>query len=71
MLGEEMRKARLKTGLTQEALAVRCGLTREFISQLERNVSSPSVDNFLKICRAMKVPAGSLISRIERTTSGR
>ena len=66
MLGKEIRKARLKAGLTQEAVAVKCRLSREFISQVERDVSSPSVENFLKICRAIHVSAGPLISRVER-----
>ena len=67
MLGTELRTARLKAGLTQEAVAVKARLTREFISQVERGVSSPSVDNLLRICRAMNVPAGPLISRVERS----
>jgi transcriptional regulator with XRE-family HTH domain len=66
MLGMELRKARLKAGLTQEVLAVKAHLSREFISQVERGVSSPSVENFLRICRAMSVPAASIISRVEQ-----
>jgi DNA-binding XRE family transcriptional regulator len=66
VLGTELRNARLKAGMTQEAVAIKARLTREFISQVERGVSSPSVDNLLRICRAMKVQAGPIISRVQK-----
>ena len=42
-IGENLRRLRLQRGLTQEELADRCELTKGFISQVERNLSSPSI----------------------------
>ncbi|NLB91680.1 MAG: cupin domain-containing protein [Clostridiales bacterium] len=42
-IGEKLRQLRLQRGLTQEELADRCELTKGFISQVERNLSSPSI----------------------------
>ena len=44
-IGEKIRSLRLKLGLTQEELAERSDLTKGFISQLERDLTSPSVDS--------------------------
>ena len=41
MLGEELRAARLRAGLTQEELAHRANVDRSYISQLEHNLKSP------------------------------
>lgn len=52
-LGEKIRNLRLKLGLTQEELAERSDLTKGFISQLERDNTSPSVDTLEHIVRAL------------------
>ena len=41
-IGEKLRQLRLQRGLTQEELADRCELSKGFISQVERNLASPS-----------------------------
>ena len=38
MMGEELRKARVRAGLTQEQLSFRAGLSRPYVSQLERDL---------------------------------
>ena len=52
-IGEKLRKLRLSKGMTQEELAERADLTRTFISQLERDLTSPSVDTLEMILRAL------------------
>lgn len=42
-IGQRLKNLRLRRGLTQEELADRCELTKGFISQAERNLSSPSI----------------------------
>ena len=42
-IGKKIRSLRMQRGLTQEELADRCELSKGFISQLERNLSSPSI----------------------------
>lgn len=42
-IGEKLRQLRLQRGLTQEDMADRCELSKGFISQVERNLTSPSI----------------------------
>ena len=42
-IGEKIKRLRLKCGLTQEELADRAELSKGFISQLERDLASPSI----------------------------
>lgn len=43
-IGDRVRRLRMQRGLTQEELANRCELSKGFISLLERDLTSPSVD---------------------------
>ena len=65
MMGDELRKAREQAGLTQEQLSFRAGLSRPYISQLERNLKSPTVDTLFRICDALDVSAVELIKRVD------
>lgn len=69
MLGEELRRARNKAGLTQEQVAAKARISREYVSQLERNRQSPTVDMLLRVCRILGVPAARIIERVEAATS--
>lgn len=42
-IGEKLRQLRQQRGLTQEELADRCELSKGFISQVERDLASPSI----------------------------
>ena len=42
-IGERLRELRIQRGLTQEELADRCELSKGFISQVERDLASPSI----------------------------
>ncbi len=65
MLGEQIRKARLKADLTQEELARRAGLSRNYVSLLEQDAKSPTIKMLLRICKALGVKASRIIARIE------
>ncbi|MBU0509479.1 XRE family transcriptional regulator [bacterium] len=54
-IGERIRNLRLASSLTQEELADRADLTKGFISQLERDQTSISVDSLLQILRVLNV----------------
>ena len=64
-MGEELRKARERAGLTQEQLAFQASLSRPYISQLERNLKSPTVDTLFRICDALDVSAVEMIKRVD------
>ena len=51
-LGNLIRSARLKAGLTQEQLAQRSGTTRFYISRLENNHTDVELSTFRKIIEA-------------------
>jgi transcriptional regulator with XRE-family HTH domain len=65
MMGEELRHAREQAGLTQEELSFRAGLSRPYISQLERNLKSPTVDTLFLICSALGISASEVVARVE------
>lgn len=67
MLGEELRKARMRAGLTQEELAFRADISRNYVSLLELGEKSPTVQVLLRICKALGVRASAVIARIERS----
>jgi len=66
VIGEELRKARLKAGLSQEELAVQAGVHRTYISLLERNKKSPTLNVLFRICDALNVSPSRLIARVEK-----
>ena len=59
-------KARLAKGLTQGDLAFEAGISRNYVSLLELNEKSPTVDLLLRLCEAMDVPAARIIGKVER-----
>lgn len=54
-IGEKIKELRLSYGLTQEELATRCELTKGFISQVERDLTSPSIATLVDILQALGV----------------
>ena len=54
-IGEKLKQLRLRTNLTQEELAIRCDLSKGFISQLERDQSSPSIATLVDILECLGV----------------
>ena len=42
-IGEKLKELRIQRNLTQEELADRCELSKGFISQVERDLASPSI----------------------------
>ena len=51
-IGKKIRELRMRKGLTQEELADRSELSKGFISQLENDVTSPSIDPPMMFYRA-------------------
>lgn len=67
MVGTELRKARRVAGMTQEQLSFTAGVDRSYISQLERDLKSPTLDMLLRICKALGVSAAEIVARVERS----
>jgi transcriptional regulator with XRE-family HTH domain len=56
-----LRRSRSDRGLSQEALADAAGLDRTYISALEREVYSASLDTIEKLAGVLGVPAFELL----------
>lgn len=52
-IGEKIKHLRIKNGLTQEELADRSELSKGFISQLERDLTSPSIATLMDILECL------------------
>lgn len=52
-IGGKIRKLRIASDLTLEELASRCELSKGFLSQLERNLTSPSISTLEDILEAL------------------
>lgn len=52
-IGEKIKRLRIKNSLTQEELADRCELTKGFISQVERDLTSPSIATLVDILEGL------------------
>ncbi|MCE5302614.1 MAG: helix-turn-helix domain-containing protein [Planctomycetaceae bacterium] len=66
MLGTELRKAREAAELTQEELSFEARLDRTYVSQLENDKKSPTIDVLFRICDALGITASELIVRVEK-----
>lgn len=61
-IGDKVKRLRLKLGLTQEELAARTELSKGFISQLERNLTSPSIATLMDILEALGTDIASFFA---------
>ncbi|MDD2958389.1 MAG: XRE family transcriptional regulator [Lachnospiraceae bacterium] len=52
-IGYKLKELRVAKGLTQEELANRCELSKGFISQLERDLTSPSIATLVDILQCL------------------
>jgi transcriptional regulator with XRE-family HTH domain len=68
-IGEKIRNLRLASDLTQEELAERAGLTKGFISQIEHDLTSISLESLEHILTALNTTLGAFFSETtgERT----
>lgn len=58
--GERLKQIRTTRGISLEELSKKTGLTRSFLSQVERNRTSPSLNSLIKIATALEVRIGDL-----------
>jgi len=63
-IGENIRKARRRAGLTQEQLAERADLHPVYISQLERGTKAVSIEALWKLAKSLRVPMTTFLRGI-------
>lgn len=60
-LGEAIRRARLKQGISQEKLALMAEIDRSYIGRVERGDNNVAVLTLLKIAQALNVSIENLM----------
>jgi transcriptional regulator with XRE-family HTH domain len=65
-LGTLIRKYRKEKKLTLKNVAEKASISEGFLSQVENDVNSPSVDTLVRICNAIGVNAGDLLSQVSK-----
>lgn len=60
--GQNLKRLRRLSGLTQERMAVRAGITSKFISEMENGGRNPSLETLHKIALALNVDISELVS---------
>ena len=60
-IGNRIRKYRKESGLTQEQLAEKIGVTKSRVSNWEQGINRPDADIIGNICRALNVSPSDLL----------
>src|SRR5262245_3205339 len=66
ILGANLRRLRIRRGLSLERLAKASGVSRAMLGQIELGQSTPTINVVWKIARALAVPFSALISQQRR-----
>lgn len=61
-IGEKIKRLRFANSLTQQELADRCELTKGYISQLERDLTSPSIQTLTDILECLGTDLGTFFN---------
>ena len=61
-IGAKLKELRILKGLTQEELADRAELSKGFISQLERDLTSPSIATLMDILQCLGTSIGEFFN---------
>jgi transcriptional regulator with XRE-family HTH domain len=64
ILGENIRAQRIKAGLSQERLAEKANLARNYIGNIERAEYKVTVETLAQIAKALGVRVRDLVSEI-------
>ena len=69
-IGEKIKRRRVSLGLTQEELAARVELSKGFISQVERDLTSPSIATLTDILEALGMSLADFFSQEDTNEKG-
>ena len=61
LLGERIREARGRLGISQEELAFRAEIDRTYVSQIERGIGNPSLLVMLRLSSVLQAPLSRLL----------
>jgi transcriptional regulator with XRE-family HTH domain len=69
LVGENVRKVRLKRGLTQERFAEKSGFSQQYLSSLENGRRNPSIVTVYELATALGVSHLELLKPTKRRKS--
>jgi transcriptional regulator with XRE-family HTH domain len=69
LVGENVRKVRLKRGLTQERFAEKSGFSQQYLSSLENGRRNPSIVTVYELATALGVSHLELLKPAKRRKS--
>jgi len=64
-IGAKLRSTRMAQGLTLAQVAESTGLSKGFLSRVERDETSPSVATLVQLCQVLSLPVGALFAEPE------
>lgn len=64
-IGAKLRSTRIAQGLTLAQVAESSGLSKGFLSRVERDETSPSVATLVQLCQVLSLPVGALFAEPE------
>ncbi|MGC9953682.1 MAG: helix-turn-helix transcriptional regulator [Rhizomicrobium sp.] len=67
IFAQNLRYWRKERGLSQEQLALRAGIDRTYISALERELYSVSIDTLGKLAKVLNIEPAKLLERPPRS----
>jgi transcriptional regulator with XRE-family HTH domain len=67
-IGEKMKLLRLSKNMTIKRLAQKTGLSVGFISNVERDINSPTISSLQKICRALDTDIADFFTTINNSS---
>ena len=63
LLGVAIKTQRASLGISQEELALRAGLHRTYVSDLERGARNPSIESIEKLASALQISIAKLFEK--------
>lgn len=64
-IGAKLRAARTLQGMSLAQVAETTGLSKGFLSRVERDETSPSVSTLVQLCQVLSLPVGALFTEPE------
>jgi transcriptional regulator with XRE-family HTH domain len=68
--GRKVRRSRLALGLSQEELALACGLDRTYVGSVERGERNISLINIAKLADALRITPSDLLNFCDLDAEG-
>lgn len=56
IISKNIKKFRKAQGLTQEKLSEMCGISTDYLSEIERGKRTPSLERFILIAEKLNIP---------------